>query len=156
MSKNFRSSFIDLLCCRYTKRRLFHPNESLRNRRAINNKMHLNSTYDPNDCLKRPSTASRYSQLQPLTSPTFNQLSHATTEMFLQPDDQTEINNELKQVSSTENSYSCHITVGTQTSNHGTKTHRRRKHDDRSPTISYSPLATKSSDIPCNLNLDVQ
>ena len=155
MSKNFRSSFIDLLCCRYTKRRLFHPNESLRNRRAMNNKTHLNSTYDPNDCLKRPSTASRYSQLQPLTSPTFNQLSHATTEMFLQPDDQTEMNSELRQLSSTENSPSCHITVGTQTSNHGAKSHRRRKHEDRSTTISYSPLSTKPSEVPCNSKQDV-
>ena len=156
MSKNFRSSFIDLLCCRYTKRRLFHPNESLRNRRAMNNKMHLNSTYDPNDCLKRPSTASRYSQLQPLTIPTFNQLSHATTEMFLHPDDHTETNNELNPVSSVDSSHSCHITVGTQTSNHGTKSHRRRKHDDRSTTISYSPLPTKPSDVARNLNLDVR
>ena len=149
MSKNFRSSFIDLLCCRYTKRRIFNPTESLRNRRAINNKMHLNSTYDPNECLKRPSNASRYSQFQPLTSPTFNQLSHATTELFLHPDDHAEGNNDSRRVSSTENCSSCHITVGTQTSNHVTKSHRRRKHEDRSATISYSPLASKTTDVTC-------
>ena len=69
MSKNFRSSFIDLLCCRYSKRNLFGTNESLRNRRITDNYMNnRNSLYRKSDYLVRTSVVSRFSQLTPMTT----------------------------------------------------------------------------------------
>ena len=67
MSKNFRSSFIDLLCCRYSKRRnLFGANESIRNRRMTDNNNNRTSLYQKSDYLPRTSVLSRFSQLTPI------------------------------------------------------------------------------------------
>ena len=67
MSKNFRSSFVDLLCCRYTKRQLFLNNESLRSR-AIHRELHSRSFYGKNDYFTRNSIASRISQITPVAT----------------------------------------------------------------------------------------
>lgn len=66
MSKNFRSSFIDLLCCRYSKRHLFGVSESLRNRRNTENKTtNRTSCFGKSDYLVRTSVLSRFSQFNP-------------------------------------------------------------------------------------------
>ncbi|CAF3339153.1 unnamed protein product [Rotaria socialis] len=70
MSKNFRSSFIDLLCCHYPKQNIFCINESLRNRRMTDNNYsnanNLNSMYYKSDYLVRSSVVSHFSQLTPM------------------------------------------------------------------------------------------
>jgi hypothetical protein len=150
MSKNFRSSFIDLLCCRYTKRRLFGNNDSLRNRRATENCVNnANSKFRKSDYMVRSSVVSRFSQLNPPTgvsnvggAPTFSSSSHLTTEL-LPKYNQPEVTNDEKNPS-IDNNDSCHITVGTQT-NALNKPHRRRKHGDRSPVVAYCSLASQST-----------
>jgi hypothetical protein len=150
MSKNFRSSFIDLLCCRYSKRRLFGNNDSLRNRRATENYLNtVNSKYRKSDYVVRSSIVSHFSQFNPATAtshiggaPTFSTSSHLTTELLPKSNQQESINDERK--SSIDNHDSCHITVGTQT-NTLNKPHRRRKHGDRSPVVAYCSLASQST-----------
>jgi hypothetical protein len=137
MSKNFRSSFIDLLSCRYSKRHLCTGNDSVHNRGVLNAKLHYNSAYTVNDCHKRSSVVSRFSQLHPLTSPPINHSTNSAIELFEPAYDGTCL--------SPDNSQSCHITVGTQT-NSAMKSHRRRKHDDRPAMTSYSAL-TKVIDV---------
>ncbi len=143
MSKNFRSSFIDLLCCRYSKRHLFGANDSLRNRRATENYMNnLHTKYRKNDYMTR---ALVVSQLNPVSTTgggaTFSSTSPLTTELLPKNEQQLTINNE-KNLSS-DNHSSCHITVGTQTST-SNKPHRRRKHGDRPPVIAYCSLKVQS------------
>jgi hypothetical protein len=141
MSKNFRSSFIDLLCCRYSKRHIFGPNDSLRNRRATENYMNnLNSKYRKSDYMVRSSVISHCSQLNPVTGisttgggATFSSSSRLGTELFPK----------YEQLS-VDNNHSCHITVGTQT-NSLNKPHRRRKHGERSPVIAYCSLKSQST-----------
>jgi hypothetical protein len=150
MSKNFRSSFIDLLCCRYSKRHLFGPSDSLRNRRATENYMNnLNSKYRKSDYIPRSSVISRCSQLNPVTGTsttgggaTFSSSSRLTTELFSKYEQQELMNDENRL--SADNNHSCHITVGTQT-NSLNKPHRRRKHGERSPVIAYCSLTSQST-----------
>ena len=145
MSKNFRSSFIDLLCCRYSKRPLFGPNDSLRARRAADNYTNnFNTKFRKNDYLIRASVVSGISQLNPIpgtsitgVGTTCSSSSRLTNELLPKYEEQ-ELNN------NNENSSSCHITVGTQT-NTLEKSHRRRKHGDRSPVIAYSSLPSPST-----------
>lgn len=143
MSKNFRSSFIDLLCCRYSKRHLCVATNSLLRRRAMDkDRSRLNSTCVPNDCASRPSMVSRFSQLHPIISPALTPPPRLTSESLDQTDDREELANNHT-VFPLNNSYSCHITVGTQTN------HRRRKHDDRSISVSYSPLPSRTPEDIC-------
>jgi hypothetical protein len=142
MSKNFRSSFIDLLCCHYSKRHLYRPNNSLRSRCATGNfTNNLNSQYRKSDYMIRSSVVSHFSHLNPLTAistaggdGTFSSSSRLTTELLPKYDQQLSIDNHS----------SCHITVGTQT-NTSDKSHRRRKHGDRSPVVAYSSITSQSA-----------
>ena len=136
MSKNFRSSFIDLLCCRYSNRHLFGVNESLRNRRMTDANNNRTSLYGKSDYLVRTSVISRFSQLSPMTTAigatTSTSLSRITNElspMFIS-------NDERKM--STESNSPRHISVELN------ETHRRRKQSDRSPVVSYYSLVPKT------------
>lgn len=150
MSRNFRSSFIDLLCCRYSKRHLFGPQESLRTRRLTDNcTNNLGSKYRKSDFTKRSSVVSHISQMNPMSGMstaggvgTFSSSTRLTTEFLPKYDEQQLINDE-KQLNS-DNHSSCQITVGTQT-NSLEKPHRRRKHVDRSPVIAYTSLKSQST-----------
>jgi len=150
MSRNFRSSFIDLLCCRYSKRYVFGNNDSLRNRRATENYMNnLNEKYRKNDYMIRSSVGSRLSQLNPVTGlsttgggATFSSSSRLTTELLPKYEQQSLMNDENRL--SIDNRSSCQITVGTQTSTLN-RPHRRRKHGDRSPVIAYCSLPSRST-----------
>ncbi|CAF3909028.1 unnamed protein product, partial [Rotaria magnacalcarata] len=90
MSKNFRSSFIDLLCCHYPKQNIFCINESLRNRRMTENNYsnanNLTSMYCKSDYLVRASVVSHFSQLTPMITAnsgrTSSSLSPATNEII--------------------------------------------------------------------------
>src|SRR5215472_3741617 len=85
MSKNFRSSFIDLLCCRYSKRNLFGANESLRNRRFTDNNNNRTSLCGKNDYIVHTSVFSGFSPLTPMTTAqgatTSTSLSRITNEL---------------------------------------------------------------------------
>ncbi len=150
MSKNFRSSFIDLLCCRYSKRHVYRTNNSLRSRCATGNYTNnLNSKYRKSDYMIRASVVSRFSHLNPVTAistaggdGTFSSSSRLTTELLPKYDQQESTNDERKL--SVDNHSSCHITVGTQT-NTSDKSHRRRKHGDRSPVVAYSSITSQSA-----------
>jgi hypothetical protein len=150
MSKNFRSSFIDLLCCRYSKRHPFGHNDSLRNRRVTENYMkNLNSKYRKNDYVIQSSVLSRFSQLNPATAisttdgaTTFSSPSRLATELLSKYEQKDLIDDENKL--SIDNHSSCHITVGTQT-NTLNKPHRRRKNGDRSPVIAYCSVTSQST-----------
>jgi hypothetical protein len=137
MSRNFRSSFIDLLCCRYSKRNLFGVNESLRNRRTIdrNNNNHQSSYYKT-DCVLRASITHRFTPMVTnigLTKSTSS--SRITNE--LSPMDIS--NNERKL--STENTSPRHITVEL------SETYGRRKQSDQSPVESDSSLDQKPAEV---------
>ena len=149
MSKNFRSSFIDLLCCRYSKRSLCTGNDSLHHRRAMNNKFHLNASFKQQDYSMGASFASRYSQLPPLLSPTNNASSALTTECLDSTFEPQNVVNEEENHSSLENSRSSQsINVATQTGE-TKKTYRKRKHDEKPNIVSYSPLTLKSKEMLC-------
>ncbi|CAF1087583.1 unnamed protein product [Adineta steineri] len=148
MSKNFRSSFIDLLCCRYSKRHIYQHNESLRHRRATGNfTNNLNTKYRQNDYIG--SCVSHFTQLNPIARMStaggdgvFSSSSRLTTELLPKYDQQELINDDKRL--SIDNCSSCHITVGTQT-NTLDKPHRRRKHIDRSPIVAYTSLSSQST-----------
>ncbi|CAF3428303.1 unnamed protein product [Rotaria sp. Silwood1] len=149
MSKNFRSSFIDVLCCRYSKRRLCGPNHSTRNRRMTENYIkNLDSKYRKADYQIRASVVSHLSQLSPIGGMSnagggtaFSSSSRLTTELLPQYDRRESANDESKL--SIDNHSSCHITVGTQT-NTLNKPHRRRKHSDRAPVVAYCSLPSQT------------
>lgn len=151
MSKNFRSSFIDLLCCRYSKRRLLTvTNNSSRNRRVTESYKHLHPVSRPTDFKVRSSVVSHFSQLNPITGISnttgdtgYSSSSRLTAELIPKYD-QKEAENEENNNIPLDYPSSCHITVGTQTSTLN-KTHRRRKHSDRSPVVAYCSLPTKST-----------
>jgi hypothetical protein len=137
MSKNFRSSFIDLLCCRYSKRHLFGANESLRNRRMTDTNNNRTSLYGKSDYLVRTSVISRFSQLSPMTTAiaatTSTSLSRMTNElspMYISTDERK---------MSTESNSPRHISVELN------ETYRRRKQSDRSPVVSCYSLVPKTS-----------
>ncbi|UJR27784.1 hypothetical protein I4U23_009055 [Adineta vaga] len=150
MSKNFRSSFIDLLCCRYSKRRRCRHNDSLRNRRPTGNMTSiLNSKHQQSDYNMIRSSVSHYSQMNPTTGMstaggdgTFSSSSRLTTELLPKYEQQETTINHVQNLS-TDNHSSCHITVGTQTNNTNDKSHRRRKHTEKSPVVAYSSLPTQ-------------
>lgn len=127
MSRNFRSSFIDLLCCRYSKRNLFGANESLRNRRMTDANNNRTSLYGKSDYLVRTSVLSRFSQLTPMTTvlaaTTSTSLSRITNE--LSP--MHVINDDRKM--SSESTSPHHISVELN------ETHRRKKLSDQSPVL---------------------
>lgn len=132
MSKNFRSSFIDLLCCRYSKRNLFGANESIRNRRYTDNNNNRTSLYNKSDYFLRTSVLS---QLTPRTTvigaTTSSSISRMTTE--LSP---IHVNNDERKMS-TESNSPRYIKVELY------ETHRRRRQSDRSPVSSYGSLMPK-------------
>ena len=142
MSKNFRSSFIDLLCCRYSKRNLFGPNESMRARRALdqnNNKRH--SSNCKSDYLIRTSNASRFTQLTPMittigptTSPSLSRLANELSPLY-------NPNHERKL--SSDNDSSQYISVEL------SETCRRHIPSDHSPVDSYSSLESKPIEVLC-------
>jgi hypothetical protein len=138
MSKNFRSSFIDLLCCRYSKRNLFGANESLKNRRLTDNNNNRTSLYGKNDYLIRTSVLS---QLTPRTTvvraTTSTSLSRITNE--LSP---MHISNDERKMS-TESNSSRHITVQLN------EAYRRRIQSDRSPVVSYCSLMPNPIEVLC-------
>ncbi|CAF0799649.1 unnamed protein product [Adineta ricciae] len=148
MSKNFRSSFIDLLCCRYSKRRRCRLNDSLRNRRPTGNITNIsNAKFQQGDYMIR-SSVSHYSQMHQTTGMStaggdgaFSSSSRLTTELLPKSEQQESI---TEQNSSIDNSSSCHITVGTQSSIKIDKPHRRLKHSERSPVVAYSSLPTQA------------
>lgn len=157
MSKNFRSSFIDLLCCRYSKRHLFGHNDSLRNRHATDNYMNnLNLKYRKKEYMIRSSVVSRLSQFNPVTgvtmpsdAPGFSSSSRLTAEFLPKYEQNDSPTHEDPNHQSIDNNSSCQITVGTQT-NTLNKAHRKRKHSDRSPVISYCSLSpNKTSEVLC-------
>ena len=137
MSKNFRSSFIDLLCCRYNKRNHFELNESLRNRRITDNRTSL---FFKTDYLLRTSVVSRFSQLSPRStliggaSPSLSRITNELSPMHT-------MNNERKL--SGENSSAHHVVVELSETNLG------RKQSDRSPVVSYSSLMSKPIEVLC-------
>ncbi len=141
MSRNFRSSFIDLLCCRYSKRNLFGANESFRRRRLTdnNNNNTRTSLYGKNDCLVRTSVPARFSQLTPRTTALeatiTTSLSRITAELT-----PMHVSNEERQMS-TESNSPQHVKV------EFNETHRRRKQSDRSPIVSYSSLVSKPTEV---------
>lgn len=141
MSRNFRSSFIDLLCCRYSKRNLFGANESLRSRRFKDNNNNRTSLYGKHDYLVRTSVFSRITQLSPRTTvigaTTSTSLSRLANE--LSP---INVTNDERKMSNESNS-PHHITVELN------ETHRRRKKSDRSPVVSYCSLSPKPSEVLC-------
>ena len=157
MSKNFRSSFIDLLCCRYSKRHRCRLNGSLRNRRATGNfPSILNSKLQQSDYMIK-SSPSRYSQKNATTGLSiaggdgaFSSSSRLTMEASPKSEPPVLANTERKL--SIDYPSSCQITVGTQTSTVD-KPHRRRKHSDRSPVVAYSslssPLTSKTTEMLC-------
>lgn len=106
MSKNFRSSFIDLLCCHYPKESFFGVSESLRTRRLTDsNNNNRTSLYGKGDCMMRTSVVTRSSQLSPMLPPT-----GPTTSSSLTP-----ITNEL--------SRTCYSGDDRNTSTENTSTH---------------------------------
>ncbi|CAF5130245.1 unnamed protein product, partial [Rotaria sp. Silwood1] len=131
MSKNFRSSFIALLCCHYSKQNIFGINESLRNRRMTDNNYNniinnnQNSPYYKTDYMVRTSDDSRYSQLTPMITTI-----GVTTSTSLSP-----ITNELSPMFSSSNDEKT-ISIEYPSPNHLTvelnETHRRSKSSDRS------------------------
>jgi hypothetical protein len=140
MSKNFRSSFIDLLCCRYSKRNLFGVNESLRGRRITNNN-NRSSLYFKSDYMVRTSVVSRFSQLTPMTTvigaTTSSSISRLATElspMFI-PNDERKMSNE--------NNRSCHNAVKL------SEPYRRRTQSDRSTVEPYCSFVTKTTEVLC-------
>ncbi|UJR21800.1 hypothetical protein I4U23_024878 [Adineta vaga] len=142
MSKNFRSSFIDLLCCRYSKRHLFGANESIRTRRMLdqNNNARLSSNCK-SDCLMRTSNASRFTQLTPMittigaaTSTSLSRLANELSPLY-------NTNHERK--FSTENDSSQYITVEL------SETYRRHSRSDHSPVDSYSSFESKPIEVLC-------
>ena len=151
MSKNFRSSFIDLLCCRYSKRRLLMiNNNSSRTRRVVDNCKNVNSLGRPNDIKTPPSIGLHFPPLNITTGTSntggdtgYSSSSHLTAELASKYD-QKETENEENNKVSIDPTSSCHITVGTQT-NSLDKPHRRRKHMERSPAVLYCSLPTKST-----------
>jgi hypothetical protein len=132
MSKNFRSSFIDLLCCRYSKRNHFEMNESLRNRRITDNRT---SFFFKADYLLRTSVVSRFSQLSPrttlvgATSPSLSRITHELSPMHT-------LNDERKM--STEAHSPHHVVVEL------SETDRRRIQSDLLPVVSYCSLVPKT------------
>jgi hypothetical protein len=84
MSKNFRSSFLDLLCCRYSKRHFLRANESLRQRTNIHERT-SRSFYRKSDGYVQTSVVSRISQLSPMATgialTTSSSLSRLTSEL---------------------------------------------------------------------------
>jgi len=133
MSKNFRSSFIDLLCCRYSKRNLFGANESLRNRRLTDNNNNRTSSYGKNDYLLRTSV---FSQLTPRTTlMASTSISRITNE--LSP---MHTSNDERKMSNESNS-SHHMTVQLN------EMYRRRIPSDRSPVVSYCSLMPKPIEV---------
>ncbi|CAF1496644.1 unnamed protein product [Didymodactylos carnosus] len=123
MSKNFRSSFIDLLCCRYTKRHLYLNNESIRQRIKQNRQTN-----------HHPSFVSRCSNA-PLTNLTNNQntASHLYTRPSMAVTELTPI---------TDQKFSSQITVGTQTIKN--KRQRKRNNIDSSYLDFSSTYKTRS------------
>ncbi|CAF1383786.1 unnamed protein product [Adineta ricciae] len=142
MSKNFRSSFIDLLCCRYSKRNLFGPNESMRTRRALdqnNNKRH--SSNCKSDYLIRTSNASRFTQLTPMitttgptTSPSLSRLANELSPLY---------NSNHERKLSSDNDSSQYISVEL------SETCRRHIPSDHSPVDSYSSFESKPVEVLC-------
>ena len=140
MSKNFRSSFIDLLCCRYSKRHLFSVNESLHNRRMTeNNTNDRTSWFGKNDYLTRTSVLSRFSHLNPMRSPIGTPKSGS-----LSP-----INNELSAL--TASNESRKLSSGSQNARRVVvelnENYRRRDDDERSPAVLYCPIQSKPSEV---------
>ncbi|CAF1076843.1 unnamed protein product [Rotaria sordida] len=141
MSKNFRSSFIALLCCHYSKQNLFGINESIRNRHITdNNYNHINHNqnllYFKSDYLIRTSDDSRCSQLTPMitnfgvtTSSSLSPITNELSPMFSSNDEKT---------LSIDNTSPHHLTVELN------ETHRRTNQSDRSPVVSYYSLLPKS------------
>ncbi|CAM4938219.1 unnamed protein product [Rotaria socialis] len=172
MSKNFRSSFIDLLCCRYTKRRLCLPHNSTLNQRITTCYVkNLNAKYRKTDFQIRTSAASHLVQLNRMTElsnvgsvsvaasdgggdggggggggcgggTVDSSTSGLTANLLSQCDQQDSTTDESKIPIDTPSS--CHITVGTQT-NALNKQHKRRKHGNRSPVVAYCSLPTQST-----------
>ncbi len=143
MSKNFRSSFIDLLCCRYSKRSIFGPNDSLRARRAVDtHKNNFHTRLRKSGYSMRASIVSDTSQLNP-NSPTVLTTNGGGTNSFSSASRFT-IELLPKYEPEESNNDDNHITVGTQT-NTVEKSHRRRKHGDRSPVIEYNSLTSQST-----------
>ena len=71
----------------------------------------------------------------------FSSSSRLTTELLPKSEQQESI---TEQNSSIDNSSSCHITVGTQSSIKIDKPHRPRKRSERSPVVAYSSLPTQA------------
>lgn len=161
MSKNFRSSFIDLLCCRYTKRRLCVPHSSRNPNSAKSFANSMSIKHKKNDFQKATSFVSPFSHVNKMADvPTAvgglgliaggdagggisNSSSSPLTPMLLPHNDQQDVDND-EDSSPVENHNSCHITVGTQTSTLN-KAHKRRKHGEKSPVMAYSSLPIQST-----------
>lgn len=145
MSKNFRSSFIDLLCCHYSKHGLFCMNESMRNRRMTDT--NYNATYNrpsiycKSDYLPRTSVISRFSQLTPMinangftTSSSLSPIANELSPMYMSSDDRT---------GSTETTSPAHVAVELNEKN------RAFKQNDRLSAVSYSSIGAKPSGVLC-------
>ena len=140
MSKNFRSSFIDLLCCRYSKRHLFGGNESLRNRRIIeNNTNDRTSWFGKGDYLMRTSVLSRFSHLNPMRSPIGTPKSGS-----LCP-----ITNELSAMTASKESRK--LSIGSQHARRVivelNENYQRSEGNERSPAVLYCPIDSKPTEV---------
>jgi len=142
MSKNFRSSFIDLLCCRYSKRNLYGAHETSRNRRMTDNSYNnRTSLFGKSDYLIRGSVLSGFSQLNPMTTAigptTSTSLSRLTNGLS-----RMRISNDERKISM-ESNIPRHITVELN------ERHQQRKQSDRSPVVSYCSLMPKPLEVLC-------
>ena len=135
MSKNFRSSFIDLLCCRYSKRYLSGPTNGLRSRcNTENHTKSFNLKYRKTNYRTRSSVVPQLSQLNPTGrmsnmggGTALSSLSRLTTDLLSRCGQKELANNQGKL--SIGNHSECHITIGAQT-NACSQPDRRRKHED--------------------------
>ncbi|CAF0955631.1 unnamed protein product [Adineta steineri] len=129
MSKNFRSSFIDLLCCRYSQRNIFGASESIRTRHRLdqNNNKRPSSNYK-SDYLVRSSNTSRFTHATPMITTIAPTTSTSLSRMV---NELSPIMSNSERKMSIENDSSQHIIVEL------SETSRRRTQSDQSPVESY-------------------
>ena len=140
MSKNFRSSFIDLLCCRYSKRHLFGVNSSLRNRRITeNNTTNRTSWFGKSDYLARTSVLSRFSQFNPGNSTAGTPRSASLSPIHNELSTLTDANDNRKLSSSSHNAR--HVIVELN------ENYRRRDSHERPSVVFYCSIAPKSIEM---------
>ena len=142
MSKNFRSSFINLLCCRYSRWYLCEPTNGLRNRcNTESYTKKFNLKYRQTKYRTGSSIVSQLSRLNPTKrmsnmdeGTALSSLPRLTTDLISRCDQKNLADNQGKL--STDTHSACHITIGTRT-NTCNQPNRQRKHEGSSLTVVY-------------------